>query len=49
MLCGSASLPWDCGWTFICQRVALLLLFGLAVKVSAEGDGLAREHAVGGS
>lgn len=49
MLCASASLPWDSGWTFICQWVALLLLFGLAVKVSAEGDGLVHEHEVGGS
>jgi hypothetical protein len=49
MLCVSGSIPWDSGWTFICQWVALLLLFGMAVKVSAEGDGLVHEHEVGGS
>lgn len=36
-------------WTFIWQSVALLLLFGLVVKVSAEGDGLVHKHEVGGT
>jgi hypothetical protein len=43
------TLPWDFAWSFICQWADLLLLFGLAVKVSAEGDGLAPEHEEGGS
>ena len=42
-------LPIGPRWTFIWHWLAFLLLFGLAVKVSAEGDGLVHEHEVGGS
>jgi len=42
-------LPIGPRWTFIWHWLAFLLLFGLVVKVSVEGDGLVHEHEVGGS